>query len=531
MNCNKVELLLSSYMDGELSQQEGGLVKGHIDSCTHCKELYSKFKNYDHLLRDALTPIRTETKKLVLNPLAQKKTLKPFLAPLASVAAGLIIAIAIFFIVDNKRLSDRIASLEEKKGITKEDLINAKLQKLAEENDELRKEKEFFSKQVDNLKAQFEFISKEFGSVKELYEKYHQLNEVNLKLKSGYENTAKKIKEIKEMYELALAKLEKLGGGIGQVTLALGGLEIRSHDTKVSSWIPIQTGTWLSANSEIRTSKNTKSVIILKDGSEIRLNEETYLTIGSDRKITLEKGEIWASIKKSDKEDFVIHTKFGIIEAKGPEIDVTVNASKTILVVLKGNAIITELSKKLPKTESIDTNNMAIVDSNSISKPTTLSFLDLDKSTRWTADILAAKGHDNPELIARISDLLEHMGKTKDPRTIEEAIKSYGNASIIPLINFIEFEKEGSQLREKAIKILSDTGNWEATQTFINLLTDYDIDIRVYASTALKRVTGTDLGYNTDFWKSMGKGKDPLENQRVGQKKWQEWWDKTKTKR
>jgi uncharacterized integral membrane protein len=38
--CDQIEVLLSGYLDGELTQQEAQRVRVHLDTCAHCRQLH-----------------------------------------------------------------------------------------------------------------------------------------------------------------------------------------------------------------------------------------------------------------------------------------------------------------------------------------------------------------------------------------------------------------------------------------------------------------------------------------------------------
>jgi len=44
MNCQDIEIQISGYLDGELTQQQAQQVRVHIDSCEHCKKIYQDLK-------------------------------------------------------------------------------------------------------------------------------------------------------------------------------------------------------------------------------------------------------------------------------------------------------------------------------------------------------------------------------------------------------------------------------------------------------------------------------------------------------
>lgn len=44
MKCEKIEIMISGYLDRELTQQENQQVRVHIDECTSCNKVYKEMK-------------------------------------------------------------------------------------------------------------------------------------------------------------------------------------------------------------------------------------------------------------------------------------------------------------------------------------------------------------------------------------------------------------------------------------------------------------------------------------------------------
>ena len=51
MRCERIEPLLSAYLDRELGEAERGIVEGHVDACSRCTQALDRLQRLQHLLR------------------------------------------------------------------------------------------------------------------------------------------------------------------------------------------------------------------------------------------------------------------------------------------------------------------------------------------------------------------------------------------------------------------------------------------------------------------------------------------------
>jgi ferric-dicitrate binding protein FerR (iron transport regulator) len=304
-------------------------------------------------------------------------------------------------------------------------------------------------------------------------------------------------------------------GGLGRLTYMIGTMQVAEPDAK-EGFVPAWIGMPLTGHTLVRTGPGAKAAFHLADGTELRLNESTELQVAGPRQLRLDAGEVWAQVQPG-KERFHVLTRDGRVEVMGTEIDVRVDPKYTVLLVFSGAASITngKMARHVKAGEAAIADQLVVTGS-TVAK--------MERATKWMLDLLIARGRDNPELGRQIARLLEMMGASKVEYLTEEEIKSYGSACTIPIARWLENPESGSKAaaRLKAIRILSDIGDWYAVDTYIKLLSDPSPEVRPLAAKGLQRVTGQTLGYPAAFW---GSGED----HRPAVQAWNDWWAKTRS--
>jgi len=121
MNCEKIEELLSSYLEGELSTAEKTLVDDHLRTCQGCAILYSAIKETREALSGfpELEVSASLMSKLYAIPEKKKKfrfsldfLLKPSLQPIFAAATIFLTLLSFYLFNPNKKYIDR--SIDQK---------------------------------------------------------------------------------------------------------------------------------------------------------------------------------------------------------------------------------------------------------------------------------------------------------------------------------------------------------------------------------------------------------------------------------
>jgi hypothetical protein len=122
--------------------------------------------------------------------------------------------------------------------------------------------------------------------------------------------------------------------------------------------------------------------------------------------------------------------------------------------------------------------------------------------TKWVNEIVALKGKDNPELQARVNQLLAQIGATKMQHLAEAEIRALGDHAALPLTCYIQSPEslaEGRRRRDAA-RILADIASAPSVPDFVALLADGDPQVRVQVARGLERLTGQTLGFDAAYW-------------------------------
>jgi len=303
-------------------------------------------------------------------------------------------------------------------------------------------------------------------------------------------------------------------GGLGRLTYLLGSLEI----SEGGAWGPAYIGMPLPPGAAVRTTPGSKAAFHMADGSEVRMNESTEISFDGGRDVRLASGEAWARVKPGDR-PFEVKTRDGRVDVLGTEIGVRVEARYTVLLVFEGLARIANARGQ----REVKAGQGAVVDKDVINASTVTQ---MERATRWMLDLLVARGRDNPELNTQIAKLFQMMGEAKVEYMTEEEIKSYGSTCTIPIARYLESPECAARpdVRKKAVRILSEIGDWYAVDAYLKLLEDADASVRQLAARGLQRVTGQDFGRDAQFW-----GVGPADQRAAAAKQWRDWWTRTRS--
>lgn len=116
MNCQKVEELLSAYLEGELSFEDKKAVDKHLRVCSRCASLYQEIKEATESLEDFPEAEMSEAliQKLYEIPQPKKKfqlnldfLLRPSLQPILAAASVFLILVSFYFFNPNKNVIER----------------------------------------------------------------------------------------------------------------------------------------------------------------------------------------------------------------------------------------------------------------------------------------------------------------------------------------------------------------------------------------------------------------------------------------
>jgi hypothetical protein len=151
----------------------------------------------------------------------------------------------------------------------------------------------------------------------------------------------------------------------------------------------------------------------------------------------------------------------------------------------------------------------------------------LDQASQWIMDIVVLKGHDNPELNARVNDLIAQIGVGKMAFLRENELKALGDRCVVPLTKFLQSSRSEGQIWkcQEAARVISDVAQPWCIPYLIELLDNPDGEVRAAAATALRRLTNEDQGRTPEQWRDQ-----PKEAGAEALKAWQAWWERNKAR-
>jgi hypothetical protein len=279
------------------------------------------------------------------------------------------------------------------------------------------------------------------------------------------------------------------------------------------------TGGSLPSGSRVRTGAAARCEIAMTDGSEVRLNENTELELGQARSLSITSGQVFSSVAKSQT-PFKVVVGGATITALGTRFDVQCHPDRVVLAVLEGSTRVNDgaaAGRVVNQGEAVSLMEGRVT-------PIEASAA-LDQASRWITDILVLKGHDNPELNARVNDLFAQIGEGKMAFLRENELKALGDRCVVPLTKYLESPRSAGETFkcQEAGRVVADVAQPWCIPYLIELLDHPDPQVRAAAAGALRRLTNEDQGRSVDQWRLQ-----PKESGEKALKAWQAWWQRNR---
>jgi len=271
---------------------------------------------------------------------------------------------------------------------------------------------------------------------------------------------------------------------IATLALATGAIEVcYSGD---ADWRPLATGGAVPADTRVRTGAKVRCEFKTPDGSEIRLNELTEVHLRTPRTFDLSAGRAWSTVAKAP-EPFRVQVAAAVLTAMGTQFDVQADPRKTVLTVLEGAVAV----RAAQQEQTVRAGHRVEWVGDSLG--TAQRVYNLVEATRWVNELLVLKGNDNPELAARVNDLMAQLGQAKMEHLAEQEIRSLGFHCAGPLGEYVRSDRSAEpgahERRISAARILADVATTASIPDLISLLADADGDVRYHAARGLHRLT------------------------------------------
>jgi hypothetical protein len=302
---------------------------------------------------------------------------------------------------------------------------------------------------------------------------------------------------------------------VAELTLATGKVEILP--AHADQWRAMETAGAVPVDARVRTGPTVRCEFSLRDGSTVRLNENSELHFADTRRLELADGQVWSGVAKSDA-PFTVSTSAATVTALGTRFDVSRREGKEKLVVFEGSTQVRGSSGEavVHSGEGLD------IEDGKLGQPRRLYNLSL--AERWIDEILVLKGQDNPELAQRIDDLLARLGEDKLQYLYESEIRGLGDHCVLPLTRYIQSDRSSSEPRRRrqAANIIADCAQPWCIPYLIELLSDRDGDVRAAADRGLRRLTNFSVASDQEWHNASPNDREQMV------RRWQEWWDENK---
>jgi hypothetical protein len=512
MDCEQALNLIAINMAGELPSDDRAHLDEHLNGCASCRATSQAWLQHDVELRGAFAPRRAAATALAERVITQVRTLPLprrrrsqapwFIIPVLSAAAGFLLAVLVLppWLTTTVIVEKYIPNEPEKKAAPSPFPEST----AKDEKDDRGKE------------------TKEFGPVaeKRLSKKESTGNE---KDKKAMEKSPPREKETEEQKKVELPAMPEL-------KLANGPVETGTPDAK--DWRELEVGRKLIAGCSVRTPPSVKCDFRCPDGCEFRLNGDTEVVFQSERELQLKRGQLWSNVPpaKESREPVQIHAAGATIQSTNGQFDVKTGLNATELTVAQGKAEVLggNVDKKADRFEVLRGQVAQIVngEASRVKQP---SAAEMALATKWATDALVRGKADDPEIDRSVLSCLSQIGDLKQQAAFENQLRAYGEFSAPPLARYLKSDggKASPKQRESAARILSDLAPSWAIPDLIELLKHPDADVRFYAATGLKRLTGQTHGVSPEEWRA-----PPAKTLKLSTDDcyhaWKRWWAENK---
>jgi hypothetical protein len=313
---------------------------------------------------------------------------------------------------------------------------------------------------------------------------------------------------------------------VGQLAVSTGAVFVCPADSQ--EWRPLASGGDVQAGVRVRTGPKVRCEFRMADGSEVRLNADTEVTMRSPRRVDVAGGQVFSSVRRRDDGDaFIVMAEpaGATLTALGTAFDVACapGSRAATLTVVEGSV---KLAARGGAQDVIKGGEAVRVEDGRLEDKRQVE--SLMRATQWVDEILVMKGRDNAELARRIDDIFAQLGHDKMWYMNAQEVRRLGDHCVVPLARYIQSDRsqktEGDRMKRKeAARIVSDVATTASIPELINLLADNDGDVRYAAARALQRLTGQTYGLRPEQWRDQ-----PWMACVPAVERWHGWWEKNK---
>jgi hypothetical protein len=314
-----------------------------------------------------------------------------------------------------------------------------------------------------------------------------------------------------------LAALLCVAPGEGKLAIAQGTIEAKGPAD--ADYKALKVGDPVDAGMSLRSTPGSRIAIDFGDGSELRIDENTELTVLEARKLDLKKGRIHLLVQADGAKRFEIETPHVSFSTAAAVFDLTFvprvengPPAATTLRVLDNN--VNAVGKKFKA--NVFAGFWITAFGTQLNTPDPAKNGSLD--TAWVHPLLAERGRADAEITNRMMEMSGILANQKPNDPVEAAMRALGDLATPELARYLARPLHPTQAvrRATAARIIAETGTMKSAAALATLLQHAEPEVRVIAAQGLARLNGgKDLGFGDAVWKG--------ESLEAAQKAWETW--------
>ena len=465
MNCEQAELAINAELDGELEPTEADALVAHLELCAHCRELSDLLHEDNERIQSAFEEAAESTTR-VLN----------------AVTSRLSDDISTSVLPAQRSDHSRVNSNSQQHDLLRIALSVAVGFVLAILWFQPWKQQDTGPLEVNNLDGQ--------GT---------PLIVNDLDIKSGQPQS------------------------IAQLVSTTGGIEVCRGKNDRFEIVSNADAFMCPSSTRVRTPDKVLCELQTADGCIVRLNEKTQVFFRTKDTLEVERGQLWCRVPHD--------ANLNVVQANGKTTNL--DTANDWNFICNDAQVLADVPPDGPTNISNSDGNVEVMAKNGRFRLNTGESMSVENglanrnrsdttllTASWMNQLLAAKGHENPELEKRVNLLLANIGYNKMSHLYESEIRSLGEYGVLPLLRYVESDRSRKMTnrRHRAMQIVSDLAPQWMIGDLIKLLKDDDSEVRLLTATAIHRLTKRTEGVSLQEWKE---NSTSTKNAIV---RWNKWW-------
>lgn len=302
---------------------------------------------------------------------------------------------------------------------------------------------------------------------------------------------------------------------VARVTASTGPIDVRLPDQ--SEWVTVTDLSPFACPSDtsVKTPSGSLCELATSSGSVVRMRDGTEVKVHAADALELNSGHVWIQVPQSGR--LLVTASEAVSEAVGPAVMTCENPDPLTVTSCSGSI---DVGCGSQRTRLTDGGSVQLVNGAFVStRPSETPVL----AEAWMHPLLMRKGHNDPELEARVDAMLAQIGNMKLALMYEQQIRGLGEYAALPLLKYIE-SSSGEADRDRratAGRILTDIAPVWMVPELIGLLSDVDPRVRSAADRALVRLTGRESGMTPEDWRG------DETDRAAAVDEWRTWWEQS----